>query len=178
VTGAGPEWFYTSLAQVTASLVGFLGAFLLVRLSAYIGEWRTSANELHRLQRTWSVARSTNAGPRAEEALWEIRVLDDRRRGERFPRELPLVFVVLGLVFVVGVVLPLMALAAPAEGTRTAYVLPVALLVVAGAAIMLLAARQAFREWVKAELTEPVRRALATEREAERAYEDWLRSQQ
>ena len=165
-----PEWFYSGLAQVTASLVGFLGAFLLFRLSSYIGEWRTSANELHHLQRAW-------AGSRTDEALWELRVLDDRRRDAVFPRELPLVFVVLGLVFVIGVVLPLMALTDPGDVTQAAYVVPVALLVVAGAAIMLLAARQAYSEWVGAELWDVVALKLDEERAHERAYEEWLRSQ-
>ena len=172
-----PEWFYSSLTQVTASLVGFLGAFLLVRLSAYVGEWRDAANQLDRLQRSWTIAHMSGLTERAEETLWELRVLDDRRRDDRFPRELPVVFVLVGLVFVVGVVVPMMAFDAPGDATKAAYVVPVALLVVAGAAIMLVAARRAYGEWRTVALLDVVHRRLDEARANEVAYEEWLRSQ-
>ncbi|HEX8004313.1 MAG TPA: hypothetical protein VF519_16625 [Mycobacteriales bacterium] len=172
-----PEWFYSSLAQVTASLVGFLGAFLLVRLSSYIADWRDAASALDRLQRSWSIAHTSGLHERAYEALWELRVLDDRRQAERFPREIPAVFALVGLVFGVGVVLPLLALGAPSNAAQAAYLGPVALLVVAGAAIMLLAARRAFREWRTVALWDVVHRRLDEERDNEAAYEEWLRTQ-
>lgn len=172
-----PEWFWSSLAQVTASLVGFLGAFLLVRLSTYVAGWREAANDLDRLQRSWSIAHASGPSERAEEALWELRILDDRRRDERFPREIPAILLLLGLVFVVGVVLPLMALGAPGNATQSLYVVPIGLLVLAGAVIMLLTARSAFREWQTVALWDVVHYRLDEARANEESYEEWLRTQ-
>jgi hypothetical protein len=37
--GADPSWFYSSISQVTA-VVGFLGGFVIVRLVAFMSDWR------------------------------------------------------------------------------------------------------------------------------------------
>lgn len=51
-----PQWFYSSLAQVTAALVGFIGGFLLLRLLEVMREWKTLLDRLQDRQSKWSRA--------------------------------------------------------------------------------------------------------------------------
>jgi hypothetical protein len=43
---ADPGWFYSSLAQVTAAIVGFLGGFVILRLLDFTKEWRETADAI------------------------------------------------------------------------------------------------------------------------------------
>lgn len=51
-----PQWFYSSLAQVTAAIVGFVGGFLLLRLLEVMREWSALSDRLGERQRRWSRA--------------------------------------------------------------------------------------------------------------------------
>lgn len=43
---ADPSWFYSSLSQVTAAIVGFVGGFLILRLQQLMRDWRSLEIEL------------------------------------------------------------------------------------------------------------------------------------
>lgn len=49
-----PSWFYSSLAQSSAAVVGFVGAFLIFRIQDYMASWArmTSEIEFHTLSGT------------------------------------------------------------------------------------------------------------------------------
>lgn len=51
-----PQWFYSSLAQVTAAIVGFVGGFLLLRLLEVMRDWSALGDELRERQKRWSGA--------------------------------------------------------------------------------------------------------------------------
>ena len=53
-----PSWFYSSLAQSSAAVVGFVGAFLIFRIQDYMASWTRMASEIEALQRRWSLAES------------------------------------------------------------------------------------------------------------------------
>ena len=46
-----PQWFYSSLARVTAAIVGFVGGFLLVRLLEVMRDWSGLVDRLRKLGR-------------------------------------------------------------------------------------------------------------------------------
>jgi hypothetical protein len=71
-----PAWFFSSLAQATAALVGFVGGFSFYRLHGYIAEWTAAARELGTQQRRWPAARRD---VRREDA----RRVDDPSEGPR-----------------------------------------------------------------------------------------------
>lgn len=164
-----PSWFYSSVAQATAALVGFAGAFLLLRLQDYTSRWRARADEIMTLQREWSSADlevswqeeeylragNTEFAPRAatvDEALerrrddvWRLlRPLLDERSAATFPWELGALLAVLGLLLVVGCFVPLAELDAPSNQDQWRILVPIAVLVSAAGLLMLLQARNAF----------------------------------
>jgi hypothetical protein len=51
-----PQWFYSSLAQVTAAIVGFVGGFLLLRLLEVIRDWSGLVDRLRERQTRWARA--------------------------------------------------------------------------------------------------------------------------
>jgi hypothetical protein len=175
-----PQWFYSSLAQVSAGLVGFLGAFLLVRLSAYIAEWRTARTALLRLQREWSAAQrelkdcppANAAAARMREAdAWDdLRQADDERRGAHFPAELVGTLGILGLLLIVGALVPLLALPGPSTGEQVAYLVPVAALVVVAGAVMIAAAWRTYVAWRDTALWPPVAARIDEERAREEVW--------
>ena len=175
-----PQWFYSSLAQVSAGLVGLLGGFLLVRLSSYIAEWRDRRTALLRLEREWhaaeraalrTTARDTTtreaareARERTEDAWFALRVAADERETARFPGELVLTLVVLAALLASGVVAPLVALGAPGNTEQVVYVAVIALLVVGVGLVMTVAAARAFAGWRLLGLADKTEARLAADR--------------
>jgi hypothetical protein len=49
-----PSWFYSSIAQSTAALVGFVGGFYIFRLQTYLSEWAAATRSLEALQQRWA----------------------------------------------------------------------------------------------------------------------------
>ena len=179
-----PQWFYSSLAQVTAALVGFLGSFLLLRMQTYIGEWRSQLILLQERQRQWRYAQGEYGQHRlqiyrkamkekaappdpdraierpAEEAWRELSALIARRNAEQFPTELTWLLAGLGVVLATGIVAPLVALGEPSNGEQRWYVGLLALFVALGGVFMHRTARTAFRAWKHFELSPEVEIAL------------------
>lgn len=177
-----PQWFYSSLAQVSAGLVGLLGGFLLVRLSSYIAEWRDRRTTLLRLEREWRAATAATlrrqatgdaarreAREREEDAWYSLRVAADERETARFPGELVVTLAVLAALLGAGVVAPLVALGAPGNTEQVAYVAAIALLVVGVGLVMTVAALRAFGGWRGLALDPRTEARLAADRADETA---------
>jgi hypothetical protein len=140
-----PGWFYSSLAQVTAALVGFLGGFLILRLLTLMEGWRTLLGRLAQTDVDWRWKRTANEtevrGTRSgvpihvraeEERLWfELQRLMREKDQASIPKAIWRGVALLGLLSLVGIAWPLMALDAPAGSTR-ALMLAVCLVLVAG----------------------------------------------
>lgn len=158
-----PSWFYSSLAQSTAAIVGFVGAFLIFRIQDYTASWTRKRAELETLQRRWIPAqiiaeqqervwdeameaqpetpRASIVDPRLEsqrDATWrDLRPLLDDQIQAAFPTELVVITSLLGLLFVVGTLLPLLFLAAPANSDQAIWAAVVGLLLALTAVYML-----------------------------------------
>lgn len=149
-----PQWFYSSLAQVTAAIVGFVGGFLLLRLLEVMREWSALTDRLRERQTRWSRAsqrrdqydqgRSPERGPFEGERLklsyeesdaWsDLYQAIQEQRASKMPNEL---LWSLGLVTVVAFLFalgPLIALDAPGIVERAIWLAALA------AALALLAA--------------------------------------
>ena len=163
-----PQWFYSSLAQVSAGLVGLLGGFLLVRLSSYIAEWRTARTTLLRLQRDFHAAERAALLLRVQGSPQERREVSEResaawyalmtahsdRAAASFPSELVVTLVVLAGLLAAGVLAPLVALGAPGTTEQVTYVAIIALLVAGVGLVMTRAAHAAFTAWRDLDLGE------------------------
>ena len=169
-----PSWFYSSLAQSSAAVVGFVGAFLIFRIQDYMAAWARMASELQTLQGRWSVAatqvrsqenawlRAVRSGEvegtqqdhkqfvdsaleRQEDEAWrDLRPLLDRRRTEEFPRELVMSAALLGALFLVGTLAPLMFLSSPSNLAQVLWVVLVGAAVAVVAGAMLYRAKQEY----------------------------------
>lgn len=169
-----PSWFYSSLAQSAAAVVGFVGAFLIFRVQDYMTNWAHDLADLEALQRRWVPAhvdvetqekdwyRALDADPgrdepsrdqfvrfsleRERDELWRnLRLILDRRRLATFPRELVQMAALIGLLLLVGTLGPLLALGAPSNVMQVGWLAAVAVLIVATASAMILRARTEFR---------------------------------
>lgn len=166
-----PSWFYSSLAQSSAAVVGFVGAFLIFRIQDYMASWARMTSQIETLQPRWSTAysqlqRSVDSWRRAvqsggvtatrqerrqfvsaamerqeEEAWRDLRPLLDRRRVDAFPKELVWSAALLGGLFIVGTLAPLMFLSAPANGIQLLWVAGV------GGAVAIVAGAMLWRAW-------------------------------
>ncbi len=150
----GAEWSYSTLAEVSATIVGFLGAFLVIRLHASMDEWRRESRRVQesrrvlvRLQERAGTGISTRDTERARAALEELVATADRQDGARFPAELSVGAVVLGGLLTVGVIAPLAALDAPDDAVQVAFLLPFAALSMLAAGVMYFYAVVAWRAW-------------------------------
>ncbi len=61
-----PQWFYSSVAQVSSAFVGFLGGFFILRLQTYSQEWRELRLEIERLSRVIAVTQAASRRLRRE----------------------------------------------------------------------------------------------------------------
>ncbi len=150
----GAEWFYSTLAEVSATIVGFLGAFLVVRLHASVDEWRRECGRvqqarrvLGRLQDQLGESVSPGDAERAHAALEELLATADRQHLARFPTELTVGAGILGGLLTVGVIAPMVALDVPEDAVQWALLLPFAALAVLAAGLMYVSAAQAWRAW-------------------------------
>lgn len=184
-TVTDPAWFYSSLAQATAALVGFVGGFYIYRLQGYISDWTTAARELTSQQVRWLAAhrdvrreqtvhaadagdglRSRTEAERIEDNLWaDLRRHLDAQDSTVFPAELGWLGLGLAALFVVGCVIPLMWLGEPSNIEQFGFVLPVTLLVVAIGAYMHHRARSDFVAWKAVPRRPEVEAELAREDE-------------
>ncbi len=150
----GDEWFYSTLAEVSATIVGFLGAFLVIRLHAAMDEWRRESARVRearlllvRLQDQLAGSASARDVERARSALDDLLVTADRQQLARFPMELTVGGAVLGGLLVVGVIAPLVALDAPGDAVQSAFLLPFGALTLLAAGLMYASAVLAWRSW-------------------------------
>ena len=135
-----PQWFFSSLAQVTAAIVGFLGGFLLLRLLEMMREWRTIEQRLRERQKVWSRAHWINEqmrdedhklGPFTGERL-QVSRNETHAWGDLYetikewqaiaiPREVKYALGGLMILALGGTLGPLLALRAPSLFTRTIW---------------------------------------------------------
>lgn len=169
-----PSWFFSSLAQSSAAVVGFIGAFLIFRIQDYMNAWARDVLDLEALQRRWGAAEADcryqdarwdevlanrvkgtlhpnrldyidPSRERERDAAWiELRPLLDRRSTVEVPRELRQVALLIGALFVVGTLLPLLFLGAPTNGAQTLWLVAVATMVALTGMAMLRRAHRAF----------------------------------
>lgn len=135
-------WFYSTLAQVAASIAGVLGGFLILRLHDQIGDWRTLRTLLNAQQGAWSRAKNQEErfrdayvkangpgsieGPTPEleraDETWSMLVASlERRQDANFPRFLLSAGGMLVLLVIVGSVAPLFALDDPSVGRKSMF---------------------------------------------------------
>lgn len=137
-----PAWFFSSLAQVTAAIVAFLGGFLTLRLQDQVKEWRALRIGLVSTQRRWlgakraaerfwdQYAKTQGTGPiegptpeldRENETWASLVDLIEEQKQSTLPRFFSIGAVALSMLLVVGVVLPLLDLDAPSDRMQAAY---------------------------------------------------------
>lgn len=146
-----PAWFYSSLAQVSAAIVAFLGGFLLLRLQDYERSWQDILVRLNVNQARWT--QDQNLQPDASFSWNELVRAVEEQKQAAVPRHIFLSGACLAVLFLVGSVAPLYALGEPSLGARSWFLLPVAGLVLAFVLIAYLRSRdtlarlKAFELW-------------------------------
>lgn len=130
-----PQWFYSSMAQVSGAIVGVFGAALIVRIQARRSDWRSTRTklqvELHKINRKKGQGRS---GDISEVTRGRVEDLVGELREARFPSELwALVGFIIALL-VGGVFFPLLFLEKPDFPVRLGMALM--LVILAAAALM------------------------------------------
>jgi hypothetical protein len=162
-----PAWFYSSLAQVTAAIVGFLGGFLIIRLTSLMSEWRTLMSRLETSQRAWVSVNQTIKRIRPthpidieadRERLWyEVMGAVGEQNTARLPREMAVWGIALGILAASGIVWPLIALGAPTNSLQVDFLVPWAVVLLAFVGLMYRRAVDALRELKSVPLWSPVR---------------------
>ncbi len=132
-----PAWFYSSLAQVTAAFIGFVGGFIFLRLQQIFAGWRDLALRLQAAQMAWITARR-NIRKRTEANIAVLPEMDTevrrtwvelwfilkQRQIASLPRNLGLWVVLLLALSIVGIIGPLIALQEPVLSTRVVFLVP------------------------------------------------------
>lgn len=162
--------FYSGVAQVASSFVGFLGGFFVIRLQNYAQEWRELRLEIERLSIVHESTTGAYSQPAAggasshetrvladlsrrnEDALRELAPLLYRREHSRFPGELVVQSVLLVLLTALGVWVPLSLLDGPSSAKKMLILGPVILIVMILWVAMFIVAVTAWRR-----LRKPVR---------------------
>lgn len=168
-----PSWFYSSLAQSSAAVVGFVGAFLIFRIQDYMNNWANDTLNLDAVQRRWSsmklesdhqeakyddAIRNRYGGPLPNRADWvdarlsrdleeawrSLRPIMDRQRAAAFPTELVVIAGLIGTLFVVGTLAPLLFLGAPNNIEQCLWIVIVGGMVALTGAVMLVRAKAEF----------------------------------
>lgn len=132
-----PAWFYSSLSQVTAAMVGFIGGFVFLRLQHSITAWKEIGDALRETQMAWLKVRmsirlreeASTAVPaelRAElrRAWVDLWYTAKTRELQKPPWELALWALLLLALSAVGIVRPLLDLSAPTQPTQLNYLVP------------------------------------------------------
>jgi hypothetical protein len=112
---ADPAWFYSSLSQVTAALVGFFGAALILRLQRNRERWRDGRRALEKGLKRYNDLRPDD---KWEGQAATISNLVDNGFRTHLPRELPIFAGFLIALLIVGVAWPLRDLPAPEMGAK------------------------------------------------------------
>lgn len=161
-----PQWFYSSLAQVTAAIVGFVGGFLLLRLLEVMRDWGSLLDKLQHRQSQWSHAESQERqydqihppkiGPFTGERLRltndESQAWDDlygtiqERSLATMPRELLFSLAAVTLIAILFSLGPLLFLDHPDLLERSLWLTSLALSLATVAATVVLAVRRAYRK--------------------------------
>lgn len=195
-----PSWFYSSLAQSAATIVGLGGAFYIFRLQTFVSEWTTAAEQLPVQQRRWSEARfrvrqeeSRFGEPRTVDDHFEDGVSPDSAQEERerwsdlrehlelretaaFPGELLSLAALLGAVLLAGCFIPLVMLGGDGNLQQVGIVSPFAALSVLTGVVMYRRASSAFTRWQTIEMWSTTLASLEEARlqdEASEAQERW-----
>jgi hypothetical protein len=171
-----PSWFFSSLAQSTAAVVGFVGAFLIFRIQDSTTAWARKCADLETLQRRWIPAHivvdgqedewytELGAEPHAprdsfvdraverdrDEARRELRPLLDEKHSAQFPTELPIITALLGVLFIAGTMAPLLFLGAPENEQQALWVVLVSGLLACSAVFMVRRAHGGFTDFKNA----------------------------
>ena len=152
---ADPGWFYSSLAQVTAAIVGFLGGFVILRLLDFTKEWRETADDIattraayYAKHRELASAKGSGHGTAAIDSeidrLWgELVRLLRRRDAARFPSVVDRLTYALLALTAVGIIWPLLTLGGPGNGTQLTFLVPWVAIVLLAAPLI---AREARRQ--------------------------------
>jgi hypothetical protein len=176
------SWFYSSLAQSSAAIVGFLGGFYIYRLLSFMEEWEGRKDRLQSFQQRWASSHHENeaqwdeftasghTGPVANFPGWDaeitrrerddwrqLRTALDEQRLARFPSELNVLALLLLALFLVGTVAPLAALEAPAAGEKAVYVGSVIAIIGATAIYVRVQAGRVFETWKNEKMYQVVR---------------------
>ena len=185
-------WFYSSLSQVTAAIVGFIGGFLILRLLNVMSEWRELQARLDRSQRAWQRARikreATPIGeiigplPEAyqrEDEAWDelYRAIKERNR-TAFPKEFMLGGALLLGLLTVGTVAPLMALGFPNNRLQMVFLAPWSLLVLTFGVLIALRARGTLSQLESFPLLKSTEAELDDQELQEDAWRDREKEQQ
>jgi hypothetical protein len=142
--------FYSSLAQVTAAVVAFLGGFLLLRLQDYERYWQDILVRPRVNQARWS--QDKDLQPNASFSWNELVRAVDEQRQAAVPGHI-LSGGCLAVMFLVGSIAPLFALGEPDDSAKAWFLIPTALLVLVFVAIAFLRSRatlatvKAFELW-------------------------------
>ena len=147
-------WFFSSLAQVSAGLVGLIGGFVVLRLHDQIGRWQELRTDILLLQSRWVNLDQMNPGrplvrefERERALAWnEFMIAYARGQQAKMPGDLVLALPILFLIFVVGALVPLARLDAPSTGERAVMLATVAGLILVFGTVLLAAGRRAMRQ--------------------------------
>jgi hypothetical protein len=147
------SWFYSSLSQVTAAIVGFFGGFFILRLLGYMSEWDDLRRRIDSLETGWFPRNVATEGGRLdpdvedqveieEDRLWMdlVRALDERNRANMHP-EMIWGGVLLAVLLGIGTVWPLIALGAPSNRQQWSFLVPWALALLGFGGVMYWRAR-------------------------------------
>jgi hypothetical protein len=135
--------FYSAVAAVASTLIGFLGGFFVMRLQAFAEEWRNLKFQLDRVGREHDDIARARARLEQEPPHSKSRVELNRLAGAsqlahekyaplliqkaraRMPLEIPIQFALLLILTVVGVWRPLWLLSGPTQTERVWIIAPV-----------------------------------------------------
>lgn len=166
---AESAWFYSSLSQVTAAIVGFVGAFLILRLQTHISDWNDLLVRLETGQTRWLLTSDTFALDSRFQLekgiLWAelLRALEEQKRA-KMPSEITWGGCLLLALLAMGTAWPLIALQAPDLARKLSFLVPWGVLVLVLVSVMYLRARSVLGQLRRFELSGA----------AARQYEDYI----
>ena len=164
-----PAWFYSGLAQSVAAVVALAGAVLLFKLSELVAEWQRIAAELRRTQNLWIAGRDGScATPPGSSPDWAAVVDAIAARDEaKGWLHVAITLIVIPVLFVVGVVGPLLFLDEPSPTQKLLLAAPITAALIGAAAALFIFVRTAHgrlkRLELETEVAAEVRRLSSTQ---------------
>jgi hypothetical protein len=168
-----PSWFYSSLSQVTAAIVGFLGGFLVLRVHGITARWQELVTQLDTLESAWQSAENAirQKGRRQiavlpNEEMEEGRLFEELRKADReavvaaMPTELLWAACVLVALLAVGGLWPLLTLGSPSNRIQAGFLGPFSLLVLAFTGLQYWELRRALKKLKAFRLMKYTRRRI------------------